>query len=244
MSGKKIVFFLSIIVSIFLGACQKDYVIGTNDYKALGSSAHDLLAASPYSLLQIEIDYMPGYEPDKASVDSLVNFLNLYVNKPAGIQAFQHQIMAAGKAVLSIADIVSIEKSNRDLYSENHTIAVHILITDGDYNVSNTLATSYWGTSFCIFGKAVDNNSGIGQVSRSRLLATLFEHEFGHLLGLVGQGSPMQKAHRDLTNGAHCSNPFCLMYADVETSSNGNTSNNIPSLDSDCISDLKANGGK
>jgi len=245
LRSKRIVLYPLIFFSIFFGACQKDYIVTNNDFKTLGSSAHDLLTSSPYSLLQIEIDYMPGYEPDTSSVSKLVNFLNTYINKPEGIQVFQHEIAASGKADLSLADIVSIEKRNRDIYSVNNLIAVHILITDGDYNVSNILATSYWNTSFCIFGKAVDNNSGgIGQVSKSRLFATLFEHEFGHLMGLVNQGSAMQTDHRDVANGAHCNNPSCLMYFDVETSDNGSNPNNIPTLDANCIADLKANGGK
>jgi hypothetical protein len=244
LDNKKVVIYL-ILFSLVFGACQKEYIIGDKEYKILGSSARDLLTSSPYSLLKIEIDYMPGYAPDTTSVNKLVIFLNSYLNKPSGIQVFQHQISASDKTVLSLADIVSLEKRNRNIYTENNVVAVHILITNGDYSEPNILATSYWNTSFCIFGKTVENNSGgIGQISRASLTATLFEHEFGHLLGLVGQGSPMQKEHRDLSNGAHCSNPFCLMYADVETSSNGNTGNNIPSLDADCISDLKANGGK
>jgi hypothetical protein len=243
LRAKKIVTYL-ILLSLLFGACQKEYVIGDKEYKTLGSSARDLLTSSTYSLLKIEIDYMPGYAPDTTSVNKLVIFLNSYLNKPLGIQVFQHQIPASDKAVLSLADIVSLEKTNRNIYSESNVIAVHILITNGDYSEPDILATSYWNTSFCIFGKTVENNSGsVGQISKAGLTAILFEHEFGHLLGLVGQGSPMQKAHRDLANGAHCTNPFCLMYADVETSSNGNT-NNIPSLDADCIADLKANGGK
>lgn len=244
MAGKKVGFYL-ILLSLFFGSCQKEDILGAKDYKTLGTSAHDLLTSSSYSLLKIEIDYMPGFAPDEASVDELVNFLNSYINKPLGIQVFEDEILASDKTVLSLAEIVSIEKKNRNIFSENNIIAVHILITNGEYSERDIFGTSYWNTSFCIFGKTVQNNSGgVGQNSKTKLTATLFEHEFGHLLGLVGQGSPMQTEHRDPSNGAHCSNPFCLMYADIETSANGITGNTVPSLDANCISDLKANGGK
>ena len=74
-------------------------------------------------------------------------------------------------------------------------------------------------------------------------MTTLLEHEFGHLLGLVGQGTPMQIDHRDAVNGAHCNNPGCLMFYTIETMSAG--SNYVsPDFNANCKADLKANGGK
>ena len=185
---------------------------------------------------------MPGYEPDNASLSNLKTFLQHYLNKPDGIQIVSNAIASSGKTKLSLSDVVAIEKKNRIDFTAGKTIAVHILITDGNYSDSNDLAISYWNTSFCLFGKAVFANSGNGaQVSRITLMSTLLEHEFGHLLGLVGQGSPEQSPHRDGVNGFHCSNPNCLMYSSVETNP---TFNSIPIFDTDCIADLKANGAK
>src|SRR5207247_219007 len=100
---------------------------------------------------------------------------------------------------------------------------------------------SYWNTSTCVFGKTMYNNSGgSGQVTRTQLLTTLLEHEFGHLLGLVDQGTPMIAAHKDISNGAHCDNTHCLMYYAIETADAGTMNNNIPSLDANCMADLKA----
>ncbi|MGI8601296.1 MAG: hypothetical protein ACR2KB_18720 [Chitinophagaceae bacterium] len=76
----------------------------------------------------------------------------------------------------------------------------------------------------------------------SRLFSTLFQQEFGHLLGLVDQGTPMQQPHKDHENGSHCDNPSCLMYYAVEYPSG--PANISPVLDAHCIADLKANGGK
>lgn len=80
------------------------------------------------------------------------------------------------------------------------------------------------------------------QVSRQQLFTTLLQHEFGHLLGLVDQGSPMQHSHRDTDNGAHCDNRSCLMYYAVET--DAASAAITPLLDAACRADLKANGGK
>jgi hypothetical protein len=54
----------------------------------------------------------------------------------------------------------------------------------------------------------------------------------------------MQTDHIDPANGAHCINPLCLMYYNVETSAIGSNLSAIPILDADCEADLKANGGK
>lgn len=243
MADKKNIFYGLIFCVAFLSACQKEDIAGNYDYKPLGSSAHDLLTASPYAALQIEIDYMPGFAVDNTVINNLVYFLNVYINKPGGIKVYQRQIAASGKPSLSLTDIVSIEKSNRVFFTSPGNMGVHILITDGYFTTPGTFATSYWNTSTCIFGKTIDDNSDDpGLVTKTNLLSTVMQHEMGHLLGLVNQGSPMQTNHKDATNGAHCSNTACLMYYAIQT--NANAINGIPELDADCMNDLKANGGK
>jgi hypothetical protein len=232
-----------IVVSLAFTACQKEIIGGNQDYKTLGTSAHDFLSLTVFTSLQIQISYMPGYEPDAISLSNLSSFLNTYLNKPGGIIISEQQIGASGKASLTLDDIVKTEKRYRTIFTFGNTIAVHILITDGSYATDDILAKSYWNTSTCLFGKAInDNSGGSGQITRMQLITTLLEHEFGHLLGLVGQGTPMVTDHRDAANGAHCNNPDCLMYYSVETMNSGSTS--VPELDANCKADLKANGGK
>lgn len=240
----RIALYVALAFSLGFASCQKQDIVGHNDYKTLGSSAHNILVASPYSLLKIEIQYMPGFAPDSASVSNLINFLNDHINKPGGIQVVQTEIASSGKPVLSIDEIVSIEKNNRTVFTESNVLAVHILITDGAYNKPNTLATSYWNTSFCVFGKTVNDDLGVfGFGDKTNLLTTLFEHEFGHLLGLVNQGTTMQSNHSDPSNTAHCNNRNCLMYYDIEVSAIGGIFG-VPKLDANCEADLRANGGK
>jgi hypothetical protein len=235
-------FFVSVL--LIAGACKKDQAGGSFDYRTLGASANDLLSSSRYASLQIEIQYMPGYAPDTASVNNLVAFLNSRINKPGGITVILQQIPAGSLPDMSLYNIVSLERIWRENFTVNKTISVYVLITNSYYSKPDILAISYWNTSLCIFGKSLDDNTGqADEVSRSVLLTTLFEHEFGHLMGLVDQGSPMQTDHRDAANGAHCSNPDCLMYYDVEAGFTDALSN-VPSLDANCLADLRANGGK
>jgi hypothetical protein len=226
---------------LFLGNCKKESVEGNYDNRILGASAKDILRASHYSALQIEIQYMPGYEPDDASINNLVAFLNSRVNKPGGIHVIKEQIPAGSLQVTSLYNVVSLERSWRTYFTSGNTISVYILITNSYYSGADILATAYWNTAFCIFGKSVDDYSG--QAGRSVLMTTLLEHEFGHLLGLVDQGTPMLTEHRDYANGSHCINPDCLMYYNVEAGIT-DALTQVPSLDENCLADLKANGGK
>jgi hypothetical protein len=235
--------YLILLLSLTLAACEKADVDAGNDYKTLGTSAHNLLVATPYSSLIIEIQYMPGYEPDSSSIRLFKSFLNQYLNKPGGIKVIEEPVPSSDKPILSLKDVLSNEKTYRTVWTGNNQIAVHILITDG-YNESGSFGTAYWNTSYCLFGKALRDNSGApGQITRSQLLAVLLEHEFGHLLGLVNQGTPMETDHLDASNGAHCLNKYCLMYYDIKIASNLST-NALPTLDANCIGDLRANGGK
>lgn len=240
----KFTFSFLLLCALLLDNCKKEPVEGSYDNRLLGASANDLLSSSRYTSLQIEIQYMPGYEPDAESVNNLLSFLNNRINKPGGIRIAKKQIPASSLTTTSLSDVVSIERSRRYYLTNGNTISVYILITNSSYSEGDILATAYWNTAFCIFGKAIDDNSGApDEVSRSVLMTTLLEHEFGHLLGLVDLGSSMVSDHKDSANGAHCNNPNCLMYYNVEAGF-PDALESAPSLDAHCLADLKANGGK
>jgi hypothetical protein len=98
-----------------------------------------------------------------------------------------------------------------------------------------------------IFEKTIrEFSGGLGKPSATTLETTVSLHEFGHILGLTNNGTPMQSAHQDEPNGKHCNNKDCLMYWAVENSNiiSTLTGGNIPQLDAQCVADLKANGGR
>ncbi len=190
---------------------------------------------------------MPGFQPDAASVNNITTFLNSLINKPGGITVTQQQIPAGGKDAYSINDIATIEQNNRSNFNSGSQLAVYVLIADGDYSDPNVLGVAYRNTSLCLFGKKIfDNSGGIGQASRTKLVTTVAEHEFGHLLGLVDLGTAMQRDHKDAAHGNHCNVQDCLMYYASETTDLFGflVTGSIPSLDAQCTNDLKSSGGK
>ncbi|REC41874.1 zinc metalloprotease [Chryseobacterium pennipullorum] len=242
------------LVCLAVASCNRDnneFSNGTSDYnhtRAVGASSNDLLSSNRYNSLRIEIQYMPGYAPNAQALEHLKNFLSTSLRKDNGITIIQREIPGASSSSLSADDIRQIENTNRTLFTNGSTIAINILYTNGQYSGNaNTLGIAYRNTSVALFGKVIrDNSGGLGQTSRTKLEATILEHELGHLLGLVDLGSPMQTQHKDSANGNHCNDKNCLMYYASETTDilGFILTGNIPQLDSNCKADLKANGGK
>jgi hypothetical protein len=246
---------LAIAILIFVFAhCKKETTTfsnnpGANDLhnKSVGFSANQLLSSTTYKSLKIEIQYMPNYVPDAAALTHLQNVLNTYINKPSGIVIVTKEIPASSSPILSIDQVRTIEEQNRTVFTSGDQLGVYILYTNGKFTDNNVLGAAYRNTSMVIFGKTIhDNSGGLGQTSRTKLEATVNEHELGHVLGLVDIGSPMQTNHKDAAHGNHCSNSSCLMYYSSETTDVLGLllTGNIPSFDANCIADMHANGGK
>jgi hypothetical protein len=235
-------YFMLVLLVAGYNSCGKDDVSNKYEYRNLGSSARDLLSDSNYTSLDIEISFSPGFEPNDSVLNLFRAFLQTYLKKPGGINFYPKLISGAVPEILNISNMVALEKSQRTRFTRGQTLAVHFMIPASGSGGADVLGTSYWNTSTCIFGKTVEEYSGNPwQVNRTMLLVHLFQHEMGHLLGLVDQGSPMVKPHKDGANGSHCDNKSCLMNYLIETAIQGN---GIPRMDANCLSDLKNNGGK
>lgn len=215
--------------------------------KPVGASAKDLLTNNSFSALLIEVQYIAGYAPDPAALVQLQQFLAIRVNKPGGITITTRAIADPGSATLSLSQVREIENKNRTAFNNGTRLSLYILYSNSDYTDAGTLGIAYRNTSAALMGKKIHENSGsFGQVSRTKLEATVLEHEVGHLLGLVDLGSAMQSEHKDAPHGNHCSNNQCLMYYASETTDVFSflSRNSPPTLDASCLADLKANGGK
>jgi hypothetical protein len=242
----------------FLASCSKDEDDPENfnkdhslNKKSVGYSAHDLLSADKYKSVIVEIQYVQGFEPTQAAVNSLEAFMEERLNKPGGINFKLKQIPAGGQVSYSTQDIADIENQYREEFTTPDQLAIYFFFADSHYagNTGNgqVLGQAYWNTSMVVFGKTVqDLSGGLGQPSQATLESVILNHELGHILGLVNVGTEMVTNHQDAPHGAHCTNTNCLMYYGVETGDvvQNLIGGNIPQLDQDCLNDLKNNGGK
>ena len=245
--------FIAALLVVSIIACKKETTFTNNPdadelhNKAVGFSSNQLLSSGTYKSLKIEVQYMTGYAPDAAALNHLQNVLTAYLNKPSGITIVTKEIPGASSATLSVDQVRKIEEENRTVFTTGDQIGVYFLFTNGNYTDNNVLGVAYRNTSMVLFGKKIHDNSGaLGQASRTKLEATVLEHEFGHILGLVDIGSPMQTNHKDASHGNHCSNTNCLMYYAAETTDilGFLITGNFPSFGANCGADLHANGEK
>lgn len=222
---------------------------GSLNNGAVGASANDLLASDTYQTLEIEIQYAAGFEPPQESIDFLKDFIAALANKPSGINVTVTEIAAPGQANYTLAELRAIEDANRTKYTEGSTIATYFFFADGDYSENaNVLGVAHKNTSMVLFQKRIEElTGGLTQASTELVTSAVLSHEFGHILGLVNVGSPMQTDHQDEANGKHCDVRDCLMYFSTNTSGGLNDLvglNAPPNLDAQCRADLTANGGK
>ena len=241
--------FYIILITICLTGCKKDPTPLFDQTATV--TPKDYLTDSKYTKLVIQMDYVPGYEPSANAVSHITSFLQQRIHKPSGIEITYSAIASPNKTAFTLNDIKAVEKANRRLFTHDQVISLYVFFADGEYieNTGSTqvLGLKYSSSSLVIFEKTVKNYAGgIGQPSLNTLQALITEHELGHILGLVNSGTAMVSEHQDGAHGKHCNNSNCLMYYTAETNNviANLVGNNIPSLDNDCISDLRANGGK
>lgn len=239
-----------LLLMIVVTSCIKtiagdDDMIDTKAFhnQKVGESAADLLLDDVYRSLTIEIQYMPGYAPDAETVANLRGFLYEHVQKPGGIRVTTKEIASPADTVLTMDEVVAIERANRTAFATRDRLTLYILYANGYYTDPNILGWAYRNTSAVLFAKKIHEHSDRpGKPDRTKLETTVLLHELGHLLGLVNVGTPLQSPHKDDHHGKHCKNPRCLMYYKVDTRYIPGLlmKRDIPRLDADCLRDLKS----
>jgi hypothetical protein len=181
----------------------------------------------------------------------MTKFLDQRINKPGGIEIVQKEVVSPGKDSYTLDDIGANEKRNRTQNTSGTTLTAYIFFADGSYSLDNgnskVVGFAYGTSSIVVFEKTINEFSGgLSQPSRPNLETIVLNHEFGHTLGLVNRGTPLQSAHVDASHANHCNNENCLMYYQAEAGelAGDMLGAGVSTLDAACIADLRANGGK
>lgn len=238
---------------IFIASCNKDedsngigIKNGFNYSKGPGQSAQDYVNGSKYKSVTVEILHMASAKPTAASVDNLKSFLETFLDKNS-IRFIYTSIPNGDKSTYSFDEIRAMELEHRTVFNSGDNLSACLFFVNADFSGNSgngsVLGVAYNNTSMAVFEKTLkDNTGGIFQPSLSTVETTVMEHEFGHLMGLVNNGAPLQSDHHDSANGAHCDVQSCLMYYAVEGSDflTNLQGGNVPQLDSQCQADLDA----
>jgi predicted Zn-dependent protease len=231
-------FFAALLIVVSAG-CHKETILDIHPY--------DFLSSDHYEKLVVEVQYPSGYHPTSETVDKLRAFLEARLHKPGGISITLTSIPVPRKDYYSVEDIKKIEDKYSKVRTHRKTLAAYVFFADGAYSGdSRVLGLAYRPTSAVIFEKTVrDHSGGLAQPSTALLESTVLHHEFGHLFGLVNNGTGMLAHHEDTGHPRHCTNSNCLMYHAVETTDIvASLVGDVPRLDQYCLDDLRANGGK
>lgn len=250
IKSKILAFFIMLLVVV---SCATEEEIAHDD-QPLGVSAKSFLSDKDFTSLRVEIVYVTGYEPSDVVINSVKTFLQTYLNKPGGITIQTRAIPSPGVGTYSLEEVKEVENKNRTAFTSGSNLTAFIFFADNKSDSSTekdlVLGKAYKNTSLVIFDKEIRELSANSGVSSFEIENTTIRHEFGHLFGLVNNGSPAQSPHEDPTpeNKAHCDIDGCLMSASLEF---GNSTVNAlkmqsqsMELDDLCHQDLIANGGK
>ncbi len=242
-----------LLIFLTLG-CEKEEKRSGSGGGTAQQAIKSILTDNTYSSIEIELLYPEGFKPQQESLDNLRNFILEVANKPDGVTFKPRVIPAFSEEKLSVSQIREFEDNNRTSFSKGSTFSIFMLCTNtgstSDQGNSRVLGVAYGSSSICLFQETIQDNSGGGplsnQPSREVLETTVYNHELGHLMGLVNNGTPMVENHQDTENGRHCDVDDCLMFFQVETTADllGLMNSGIPELDDQCRADLRANGGK
>lgn len=208
-----------------------------------GHSNEAFITDIRYDQLVVEIQYMPGAEPNEASINYLQEFLELHLDKSSVTILHPSEIPSGGQDSYTATDVRNLEEQYRGEFTGESTLASYVLFLDGEFDTGNVLGIAYYNTSTAYFYETIDRISGgLGQPSRTQIESTVFAHEFGHLMGLVNNGTDAQSDHHDSENGAHCTVEECLMYFSVETTDffSNLFDGSVPELDEFCLADVSA----
>jgi len=252
--------FLFVVMAIVLLGCESDDDSNTEsnsgnnnnaNLQGTGESAEELLRDTNFDQLEVEFLYVNSARPESASLTNLKIFLEQRLNKPNGIRFTERNITDSTGSDYTIEEIVELEQDNRTSFTRDNTVAVSIIVADQpnerDEGNSVVLGSAYRNTSLVIYQSTIERFSGgVGQPSRVNLESTVYNHEFGHLLGLVNIGTPLQSDHEDPDNERHCNVEGCLMFFEINGGNILDMMNmtSIPELDPQCLADLQANGGR
>lgn len=190
-----------------------------------------LISADPYPRLVIEVDYVPGREPRATSSDQLEAVLAGVLDKPGGVEVvLDDELDSLGADhAWTIEERTALATATFDLAVPDDTIKIHALFVDGhaeeDDMMDTVLLGVAWGhESIMMWRDTLD--AGCQGLVVGALVEQLcaeaefliWQHEVGHVVGLVDADLPMVRDHLDPTPGAgkHDVSHDCVMYHTYE----------------------------
>lgn len=212
----KYLLLLSLLLTL---SCGNDKTKSSNVKQSVSS----IFAAKE---LAIKVYYEEGAEPytegigvfkiwnlTRVNLTALFSGRSTTINVPEDLSQMT-KMTASNKTVWSIDNVLELSRKYTST-NTNGTINFHIYFVNGYASDGNNIIGFHINnTKVMVIFKDVIKGTGSGStdiVPRYVEQSTII-HEMGHALGLVNNGVPLTSSHHDHANGAHCTNPKCVMY--------------------------------
>ena len=245
-----------VCLAVALPGCLKSIGLAGGD----SPGPVDYVSAKKYDKWVIEFDVVEGMDPPAAALATLESRLEEVVNKPGGVELRRGETLARHGGTWSQKDVLDTATRTQDLDTGGETVVLHLLFLDGQYADANVLGVTYtYATDsgrvtssgpIAIFSETIRETACpvplAPCIGADAIWTAVLVHEFGHAMGLVDLGAPMQRDHEDNGHPGHSTNQNSVMYYAVETIDIANVFRNGPptTFDADDKADLCALGGK
>jgi hypothetical protein len=123
------------------------------------------------------------------------------------------------------ADILAVAKAHRDTLSDDTTASYYILFLNGNYiDADGNVDEDRLGVSIgaegviAMFKPAILKPAGKTIPPPAYVEQLAMVHEFGHAVGFVDNGVPVEDANKaHIADGHHCTNTACAMNGVIDT---------------------------
>lgn len=183
-----------------------------------GEQALELLRASPYPNLVIEIDYTPGERPSAPALNVLQARLSDVTEKASIRLVFE--VIEVNETAFTELALLELERAHRNEVTGGDTFTLYILSIHGELTNGgrNALGAAYTASSLAMFQEVIRfATMGPGGPSPEEIESSVLVHEVGHLMGLVNLVYTSELDYEDATHPFHSSNASDVMFWAVES---------------------------
>lgn len=181
-----------------------------------GEQASELLQASPFPHLVVEVDYTPGDRPTASALNLLEARLATYTAKESIRLVFD--VIEVNETLFGILDLLELERAHRNEAAGGDTFTLYILSISGELtNGGPALGAAYTASSLALFKDAIRSATLGPGPSISEVEASVLVHEVGHIMGLVNLVYTSDLDHEDVNHPFHSSNMTDVMFWAIDS---------------------------
>lgn len=230
-----IVLALPVVLGAVLGLFEINPV-AAEVYSTVGEDAHLLLDGFPDDALVVEIAYQSSVGPPPSSTVALLEQRINETCQKSSVSVDEHAFTSSATS-FGDASLLALTEQQRQHWPVPGTMSVFYLYLGGGYAPdANVIGLAFRASSIAVFASTIASAPGLpsGAVA---VTDTVFVHEFGHELGLVGIYGAAP--NEDTAHPPHSNDPNDVMYWAVDSTQIGILGSSPPTqFDAADLSDL------